>query len=268
MLISATDIIKKTLSLYQKNFKTFLPYLLMLFTVTGILTIIQTITGPLSVVTLFYGYDLFTLVYFVLIIASIIFTIWFSIAMVKMIIKIYHGEAVLEPKIELQNSKHLIIPAFLISILVGAIVIFGTILLIIPGIFLGVLLSFSYYAVILDEHKIGQSLKTSSNLVKNRWWATFWRLFVPALFFTIILLIIQGIINIPTEIIFNNLQSDSYLHIFLLTIFSIIYVLIGVFFTPLTTIPGIILYEELKKTPFIKAKKKSKEEVPQELPKL
>ncbi len=61
MLISASNLIKKTLSLYRDNFKTFSPYLLMLFAVTGVLTIIQTITGSLGVVTLFYGYGLFLL---------------------------------------------------------------------------------------------------------------------------------------------------------------------------------------------------------------
>lgn len=268
MLISATNLIKTTINLYRENFKTISPYLLMLFAVTGFLTIIKLLLGSLEVVTLLYGYGLFTLLYFALVVATIITTMWFSITLVRVIVKIYNKEKTLEIKIELEQTRHLIIPAFLISLLVGLIVILGTVILIIPGIFLGVLLTFSYYSVIIDEHKVIQSLSTSYNLVRKRWWATFWRLFVPALFFTIILLLIQWIISIPTEIIFNNLEQGTIFNTFLLTIFSLISVLIGVFFTPLTTLPTVILYEELKKTPYIKKVRETKEETLTEIPKL
>ncbi len=268
MLITASNLIKKTISLYRENFKVLSPYLLMLFVTTGIMTALQSVTGNLGIVTLFYGYGLFTLIYLALLVASFVLTIWFSIALVRVIAKIYNKENLADPKTELHSGTHLIVPAFLVSLLVGLIIIFGTILLIIPGIFLGVLLSFSYYTVIIDNHKVIQSIKSSASLVKNRWWATFWRLLAPAVIFSILLIIVQGIINIPTTIIFNYLQTGTPLHIFLLTLFSLISTLIGVFFTPLTTIPTIILYEELKKTPCIKPNKKTKAEIPTELPKL
>jgi len=266
--IPANKIIKKTISLYKENFKTISPYLLMLFAVTGLLTIIKPLLGSLASTILLYGYSLYTLLYFALIVASIIITMWISINLVRAIVKIYHKEKPPELKTELRQTKHLIIPAFLISFLVGLIVILGTLILIIPGIFLGVLLTFSYYSVIIDEHKVFQSLSTSCNLVKHRWWATFWRLFLPALFFTIILLIIQWIIDVPTEIIFNNLEQGTAFYTFLLILFSLISVLIGVFFTPLTTFPTVILYEELKKTPYVKKLEEIKEETPSEITKL
>ena len=297
MLISASNIIKKTINLYRENFKVIFPYLLMLFATTGVMTTLQSVTGNLGIVTLFYGYGLFTLLYFALVIASFVLTIWFSIGLVKKKKKIYNNEKPADTKTELHGGTHLIIPAFLVSLLIIVIIVVG----LAPGLitslfikkmitisvvsislnsiitlafwffysfFVMVLLSFSYYAIVIDEHKVIQSMKTSSKLVIHRWWRTLWRLFAPAFVFAVLLAIVQGIINIPTDIIFGHLQTGTPLHIFLLALFSLISALVGVFFTPLTTIPTVILYEELKKTPDTKIEKKSKDEIPAELPKL
>ena len=90
MLISATNLIKATIKLYRENFKTISPYLLMLFAVTGLLTIIKPLLGSLASTILLYGYSLYTLLYFALIVVSIIITMWISINLVRAIVKIYH----------------------------------------------------------------------------------------------------------------------------------------------------------------------------------
>jgi len=61
----------------------------------------------------------------------------------------------------------------LIQLLFGVIVGIGTVLLIIPGLIIGVYLAFTYLIVAL--RKIGlQAFQYSINLVKGQWWRVFW----------------------------------------------------------------------------------------------
>ena len=286
MLITASEIIKQTLKTYKENFKTFSKYLINL-AITGIVFLIS------FVLLIFYigidGLGILSALSLLITLALLVLTILSFITLVKILNKNYTKEKTNRFLEEMKINLHLIFPIFIVYLLFNFIIslclapaiiinfipsapVWLFILSIILGlgliIFIEILFKFSYFAVVIDEHKIIQSFKTSLHLVKNRWWATFWRWLAPSLLFIIALSIIQFIINIPADIITNNFAANSASYIILSLIISIIAGLINLFFIPLTILPSIILYEELKKTPDIKTEKKSKDEVPAELPKL
>jgi len=64
----------------------------------------------------------------------------------------------------------------LVTILVGFFVMITSFLLIIPGIIVGVYLTFSSYVFVIEEEKGMNALKRSWNLVKGNWWKVFGRI--------------------------------------------------------------------------------------------
>lgn len=65
--------------------------------------------------------------------------------------------------------------------IVGIMVIIGFVLLVIPGIYLGIASSLTFF-IIVHEHKgATDSIKRSFDLVKGNWWGVFWFLFVMIL---------------------------------------------------------------------------------------
>ncbi len=249
MLIKASEIITQSLELYQKNYKVIGRYLLLLFIPTALLTLVELFFGSTTGVFLIFGLSAPLFVYFAFIIIASLVTMWLTIALSRNIYSEYSTNQSLSIKPELQKSLHLVLPAILVSILTFLIITGGMILLIIPGIIFAVWLAFSFYAVILDEHKATESLTLSKNLVKGRWWPVLWRLFAPAAVFGVFLLLVQWLVAIPVEMIVNNVTEGSLAFNIWLTFFSLVGVALALAFTPLTSAATIILYQELKKTP-------------------
>jgi len=121
------------------------------------------------------------------------------------------------------------------------IVLGGTVMLIVPGIIFSIWYTFTYYAVIFEEKKGMEALKSSKQLVSGRWWRIFWLLLAPALFYALILLIIS--------------YSITYGLTYLLTGFTFIVVnglissIISSIIAPLTALITIILYFNAKDNP-------------------
>lgn len=65
------------------------------------------------------------------------------------------------------------IPFLIVGVLSTLIFGFGTLLLIVPGIYLIVKLLFARFAVLIEDKGIWKSLKYSFKLVKGNWWSTF-----------------------------------------------------------------------------------------------
>lgn len=101
---------------------------------------------------------------------------WASIRLYQTVIGVLDGKkAKPEPW---KNAIPLILPSILISLLTGLSVIGGFILLIIPGIFIAVRLSFVQIAFIQDNMRATNALKASWAITKGQFWATLWRLIV------------------------------------------------------------------------------------------
>ncbi|MCS7477258.1 hypothetical protein ACFFQW_12900 [Umezawaea endophytica] len=60
-----------------------------------------------------------------------------------------------------------------VSLLFGLAVLVGTVLCVLPGIWVGVLFSFAMPAVVLERLTVGQAFQRSRTLVRDAWWSTF-----------------------------------------------------------------------------------------------
>lgn len=255
MLITAKDIINKSVELYQKNYQLFLKYMLLLFIPTGIITIAIVLFGSMTGMLVIYGLSAPLLVYISVLIAATFASLWISLAFIRSLAARYENQEDKPIKDNIQTAVHLIIPAFLISLLTSLMVVGGLILLIIPGLIFIVWFAFTFYAVVIDNHKIKEAFSASRQLVKGRWWKVLWRLVAPGAVFSLILLLIQWLINIPLETIIKNIPENGIIYTILITFFSLLITLIGILFTPLTSAATVILYLELKKTSISTEKK-------------
>jgi len=178
-LISVSDIIKQGWHLYIENLQLFLlPVIIMLV-----------IPGSILILEYFQYYNL--LLYVLIIAISIFISLWVSIYIIKIIDNLYNKKPVLTNEL-LRISFHKIPGYFWVSFLAGLVILFGLILIIIPGIIFAVWFEFAPYINILEEknNKGLPALKQSKLLVKGNFWTTLWRLMAPAIFVYIIVMII------------------------------------------------------------------------------
>ena len=81
------------------------------------------------------------------------------------------------------------VPLIFGSILAGLFSALASILLVIPGIYVGVKLAFTPCAIALENQGGTEGLGYSWNLVKGRWWGVFWAFLAVGLIFGIAILI-------------------------------------------------------------------------------
>lgn len=77
------------------------------------------------------------------------------------------------------------------SFLVGIIAGFGMLFCIIPGIYLGVVLSTAYAIVIFERREVTDTISYCFTLIKNEWWITFATLLVVYLLYYFMMMIFQ-----------------------------------------------------------------------------
>lgn len=105
---------------------------------------------------------------------------------------------------------------FLFGIILTALIITaGTMLLIIPGIFCGLVLAFVKYRILLEKEGVFLAIKNCFKLVWGHWWRTF-LVFSPFYLLVIIFLILQLYARLHSLAWVENLQL--YLYIPLVTI--------------------------------------------------
>lgn len=117
------------------------------------------------------------------------------------------GKAVIGQSVTLGKAwvelRPRLLPLLGLTVLVGLAVTVGTVLCILPGIWLLVLFSLSTPALILEHATITQSLRRSRDLVRNAWWSIFAILLVTLLFTTGLGLIVSW----PFELAGGSLMS-------------------------------------------------------------
>lgn len=243
MLISASDIIKKSIDLYKNNAKLFLTYSLLLLVPSTLITLASfSLSFSLMISA---SIPLGFLLYGLLIVCISLGTLWISISFIHVIAARYEDRESLGIGENFRRATPLVLPTMLVGILTGLAVVSGIILFIIPGIIFAIWFGFSFYSVILDNKRGLEALKYSKLLVSGRWWGVVWRLFAPALFFGITLSIIQWLIGIPFGVSITESSGEFSGAILVYTILSGILTML---FVPLNTAAPTILYEELKKT--------------------
>ncbi len=221
MLISAKEIINKTLELFKRDIRIWLFYIGVNFATAllgsflifnaKILLFFATL-GVSSTVMLFLN------MMFVLIITII--NIWVQLALIRTIHKRLFNQEVTSIKNQFVESRHLLARAIGLSVLVTIIVslplVLGVVGLAVTGfeslflgnfkggsllyLFFGLLLVYgifhsiyfslkyvlSYYVVAIDETKVTQGLHIGSKMVTGRMLGILWRLMVPLILFLLV----------------------------------------------------------------------------------
>lgn len=240
MLISIQDLIKKSYELYAKNAKLFFTYAVIVSLQSVALSILVTVLRTVfNLQQLTFLTTLYAILFFILGVVSYFLSLWFSIAFIKTISDSYNGKNAANIKITIGDTKKFIIPTLIVSVLTGLAVLAGFILLIIPGIIFSVWFAFSFYVVVLDEKHGTEAMRESKKLVKDRWFATFFRLLIPSLLF----LLVSGILLTPFKYVMASSQS-----VLIISLVDILSSIVSIALAPLLIASQAILYNELKKT--------------------
>ncbi len=246
MLISPIQIILESLNLYKKHFKKFVIYAL-LFAVPTALGIVLALvfilsSDALSPVAILIGKG-------IMVLALGIINIWIGMSLIEFIADVYGGSENSTIRMELKKASRLIVPGVIAALLTGLITLGGLILLIIPGLYLGMLLFFSLHAVVIEGKSPMDALHASKGLVQGRWWQVFWRIFIPALLFGVALFIINLITGLPFDLLVKRFDEGTTLWWIFLVTYGFISYAISALLTPLTTAAPVILYLEMRKNP-------------------
>lgn len=128
-------------------------------------------------------------------IALIVVAVWVSIRLIRAVLKLEAGGKMDLSNEESTNAWKLLLPMMLTGSLQIVIIFGGTLLFIVPGIYLAIALSYSSLFVIDRGLRNFQAIKASYVLVKGRWWATLWRELAAGFVFAIGLVIVVGLVQ-------------------------------------------------------------------------
>lgn len=241
--IGASDLIKKSWSLYWSNFKE-------LIIIAAWLLVPAIAMALLSFIPPAFVY-LTAALFVAVFIANIIIGFWVNINLIEVTAKIYLGQKY-NTRVISKNSWGKILPLIWVSFLAGLAVFGGMILFIIPGIIIAVWFAFATYINILEGVRGRAALSQSKQLVSGKWWSVFWR-FLAAFFvygagLLIITYALLTIISMATGQVeaLTSTEAAPWWQ-------NIISNLISVGATPLFLAVATILYLELKKFKGIKA---------------
>lgn len=242
MLKTATEVIVDSWDLYAKNWRKFLPFIIMTFLPTLILSALGTITLYLE--TYLPSSSLASnIIILIVFAASMVFAIWVTIALAKTILNCLLAKPT-EWRKTFSSSSNLIWPIIFTSFLVTLSVIGGTLLLIIPGIIFAVWYTFTSYAVIFEGAKGLNAMRASKSLVVGRWWSIAWRMFAAAFVF--------GFLSSALSYALAYLIRLMPLPVFLQSAFANVFSsLTSSIVAPLAAGAMIILYQSAKQNPVI-----------------
>lgn len=190
-LKSVSDLLKGAFEQYKKHFNSLVPIML----VAGVGLYLQSIFLFLGTPSLQVGSSMkvagtYGILFLVSTVIYIVGMIWGTTALLNKVHKLDQpmtlGQAY-------SAAKPFIWPMIITGILVGIFTIIGFILLVIPGIIVGVWLSFSMYIVIAEGKSGMDAVKASKEYVTGYWWAVFGRLILVGLVVGIIAAVIGGI---------------------------------------------------------------------------
>ena len=240
MLISASDIITKSIDLYKKNWKLFLKYAFLYFVLVFIPLLLQTFFLP-ETKDKFEQISVFSVEvmgYFAIGLVGFVILLWALAAFVQAIARRYKEKEHHSFLNQFEEASKILLPLIFVSILTKILIGISTLALIIPGLIVSIWLFFASYEVILSGKSGWSAIKGSKKLVTHRWWRVFWRIVAPQLYFVIFLVIAQMIF----QFLFTLIVGNEF-------IVSVLISLLVMLFLPLLISSIVILYIELKRNP-------------------
>ncbi|MEA3272370.1 MAG: hypothetical protein U9P90_01730 [Patescibacteria group bacterium] len=243
-MITVKEIIQQSWKLYETNFKTLLKIIVWGFLAASISSV------GLYLIEFYYTghYTVMGLLSFAANLPQILVAIWISIILIDVLNKYLLKKKVVLSE-SMNNACRIFVPALLLSLLVAVINLGGFLLLIVPGVIFTVWFVFALYEMVLNNKGIKESLKSSKELSKGRWYAIAWRYFAPNLFWafagwftTTILVFATRQLLALTKTTLDPLGTKI-LTLLLTTVQNAVYI----FFVPLIVASVVILYKDLKR---------------------
>lgn len=185
---SSFTLLKSSIQIFLDNYKLFLLIIAAPIAFNFVVAFFEPDPNSLSLGNMDFG---FLALYFGLLLISIGVTVFMSIALIH---------AVANTSLTVTDAYKMATKQFFkylgLAIVMGVMIIIGFILLVVPGIWLSVALSFSVYFLILQGKGIKESLSASKALVKGKWWDVAVKMFflsVIGFVFVFVLGILSGI---------------------------------------------------------------------------
>jgi hypothetical protein len=162
-------------------------------------------------------------------VAAIVFLIYAQILFAMAPMFAVSDETMLGIKQSIMAGKPKVGTFFLTSLLMGLLILVGFVLLVVPGIYLAIALSFSVWFVVLEGVDGTEALKKSKELVEGRWFAVFGRWIIAGVAVWLLFAIPAGIFQ---AIGFEFLGGHT--------------IIMTVFIAPMMTAYSYLLYKALK----------------------
>lgn len=131
------------------------------------------------------------------IIASAILGVYATVGMIKGLA----DESLTEWKAGLSAAKGYFWVIFFTALIIGIVVTIGFVLLVIPGVYLAIAVSFYTYTLVLEDKKYWSAAQASMDLVKGHWWGVFGRLFAFGILVALFVMILSGLGALGGEIV-------------------------------------------------------------------
>ena len=227
-LIGVELLLKKSWQIYKERIKTLIGISVIPMVVALVFGFIATSSGVfLAIISLVSKNPLFLLsfifVVVVLVVASVLIGLWGELALIYAIKERAQKIGIIESFKKVTNK---IISSLWISVLVGAAVVIGFFLFVIPAIIFAVWFFAATYVLVAEGIRGTKALSKSKQLVKGNWLAVFWRLVV-------IVVLAIGVGYIAES--FSKAIGISFLAN-----------IITLFITPFPAIYSFLIYENLK----------------------
>lgn len=130
--------------------------------------------------------------------AAQVFVVWISLRLIMTMLNLEAGKKPMAPADESRKAWSLFWSMLWVGILIGLAIFAGTILFILPGIYLAVALCFGKIILVDQNIRGTQALAASRALVNGRWWGTLWRMIAGGVVFgipfAVILCALMGIV--------------------------------------------------------------------------
>lgn len=235
-IIHVTDLTKKVTEIYKQHFFDYLRLLVWLLVPAVLSSIVFILPiSPLS--QRITDGALGT-------IAALV-SLWLSVVLVDLTLSYVKGVTI--KKYTAWNMFWRIIDLIMISLLQGAIILFGLLLFIVPGIIFWIWFSFARYAVLIDNKSPGsESLINSKKMALGRFWQIAWRWIGSYVYFGIFF----GLIIMATLALIGALFGDPRMAFQFdekLWWSELIIGVLSTLVTPIFIAVGVVLYEDAKK---------------------
>lgn len=234
-LRSTIDLLKESWNRFARRWKFFVLYVLVSTLVPGAMFLIGGLLAALlGAGGLFFGGEMALggagIVAIVLLSVAVLAAIYVSILFTVGLMLAVVDENLNSIKAAVMAAKPKALDYFFISLIVGLIVLAGTVLLILPGIYLAICYAFAAWVYVLEGKKGMDALRESKSLVSGRWWAVFGRFVLFGIIIWLVMILPQGI--------FGALKLDA---------LAVIYNIVASFVVgPVSSIFVYLFYKNLK----------------------